>query len=63
MSKEKLKKELHNLIDNTEDETILSMVRKISLPTKKTPKKNSTIFLTLAPKKEKNWKNWPQKIL
>lgn len=53
MSKVKLKKELHTLIDNTEDETILNMVREDIIAYQKGSKKNFDSLADLSPEDRK----------
>jgi hypothetical protein len=53
MSKEKLKKELHNLIDNTEDETILSMVKEDIIAYQKDAEKDFDDLSDLSPEERK----------
>jgi hypothetical protein len=49
MSKEELKKELHKLIDNTEDEEILNMVKEDIVAYKTRSKENFDDLSDLSP--------------
>ena len=49
MSKEKLKKELHSLIDNTEDEELLNMVKEDIIAYQTESKKNFDDLSDLSP--------------
>ena len=49
MSKEKLKKELHSLIDNTEDEELLNMVKEDIVAYQKESKKEFDDLSDLSP--------------
>ncbi|MBK8496534.1 MAG: hypothetical protein IPL50_17210 [Chitinophagaceae bacterium] len=49
MSNEKLKKELHTLIDNTEDEELLNMVKEDIVAYQKKSKKNYDDLSDLSP--------------
>ncbi|MBK9533062.1 MAG: hypothetical protein IPO42_14975 [Chitinophagaceae bacterium] len=57
MSNEKLKKELHALIDNTEDEELLNMVKEDIIAYQTESKKNLMTSLIYLPKTGRNWKS------